>query len=61
MIRTGILTVSDRGYSGEYEDLSGPAIRELVTGRLGMELDQQAGHAAARPAAIDPPSRRPAA
>jgi molybdopterin adenylyltransferase len=34
MIRIGILTVSDRGYRGEYRDLSGPAIREVITERL---------------------------
>jgi molybdopterin adenylyltransferase len=28
--RTGILTVSDRGYRGEYRDLSGPVISELL-------------------------------
>ena len=33
-IRTGILTISDRGYRGAYRDLSGPVIRELVTERL---------------------------
>jgi len=42
MIRTGILTVSDRGYRGEYRDLSGPAIRELVTERLGATVAAQA-------------------
>ncbi len=42
MIRTGILTVSDRGYSGEYEDLSGPAIRGLVTERLGAVVELEA-------------------
>ena len=35
MIRVGILTASDRSYSGEYEDRSGPIIRDLVTERLG--------------------------
>jgi molybdenum cofactor synthesis domain-containing protein len=30
MIRVGILTLSDRAYSGEYEDQSGPLIREIV-------------------------------
>lgn len=39
MIRTGILTVSDRGYQGEYRDLSGPVIRELVTERLGATVE----------------------
>jgi molybdenum cofactor synthesis domain-containing protein len=38
-IRTGILTVSDRGYRGEYRDLSGPAIRELVTERLAATVE----------------------
>jgi molybdenum cofactor synthesis domain-containing protein len=37
--RVGILTVSDRGHRGEYRDLSGPAIRELVTGRLGAVVE----------------------
>ncbi len=41
-IRTGILTISDRGYHGEYRDLSGPAIRELVTGRLGATVELEA-------------------
>jgi molybdenum cofactor synthesis domain-containing protein len=34
-IRIGILTVSDRSHRGEYQDLSGPLIRELMTERLG--------------------------
>jgi molybdopterin adenylyltransferase len=38
-IRTGILTVSDRGYCGEYRDLSGPLIRELLTERLGAVVE----------------------
>ena len=38
MIRTGILTVSDRGHKGEYRDLSGPVIRELVISQLGAEV-----------------------
>ncbi len=33
-IRVGILTISDRAYSGEYEDESGPIIREIVETRL---------------------------
>lgn len=41
-IRTGILTVSDRGYRGEYRDLSGPVIRELVTERLGAGVELEA-------------------
>ena len=35
MIRVGILTLRDRGAAGEYEDRSGPVIRELVVERLG--------------------------
>lgn len=42
MIRIGILTVSDRGYRGEYRDLSGPAIRELVVERLGGAIELEA-------------------
>lgn len=42
MIRIGILTVSDRGYRGEYRDLSGPAIRELVVERLGGTVVSEA-------------------
>jgi molybdenum cofactor synthesis domain-containing protein len=38
-IRTGILTVSDRGFRGEYRDLSGPAIRQLVTERLAATVE----------------------
>ncbi len=34
MIRVGVLTISDRAYSGEYEDRSGPLIREIVETRL---------------------------
>jgi molybdenum cofactor synthesis domain-containing protein len=42
MIRTGILTISDRGYGGEYRDLSGPAIRELVTEHLEAAVELEA-------------------
>jgi molybdopterin adenylyltransferase len=41
-IKTGILTISDRAYHGEYRDLSGPVIRELVTGRLGVTVELEA-------------------
>ncbi len=41
-MRIGILTVSDRGYLGEYRDLSGPAIRALVTERLGASVELEA-------------------
>jgi molybdenum cofactor synthesis domain-containing protein len=36
-VRVGILTVSDRAASGEYDDSSGPLIREMVEERLGWE------------------------
>ena len=42
MIRVGILTVSDRGYQGEYRDLSGPVIRQLVQDRLGATVEEAA-------------------
>jgi molybdenum cofactor synthesis domain-containing protein len=38
-IRAGVLTVSDRGYTGEYRDLSGPLIRELLTEQLGALVE----------------------
>ena len=41
-IQTGILTVSDRGYRGEYRDLSGPVIRQLVVEELGATVEQEA-------------------
>jgi molybdopterin adenylyltransferase len=42
MTRVGILTLSDRGAAGEYEDRSGPAIRELMVERLGAEVVEYA-------------------
>jgi molybdopterin adenylyltransferase len=33
-IRIGVMTISDRAYSGEYEDESGPLIRQVVESRL---------------------------
>lgn len=41
-IKVGILTVSDRGYRGEYEDQSGPLIRQIVTERLGATVELEA-------------------
>jgi molybdopterin adenylyltransferase len=38
MTQVGILTLSDRGAAGEYEDRSGPIIRDLVMERLGAEI-----------------------
>jgi len=37
--RVGILTVSDRGYRGEYEDQSGPLIRQVVAERLEATVE----------------------
>lgn len=37
MLKIGILTISDKGYRGEREDLSGPAIREMVA-TLGAQV-----------------------
>jgi molybdopterin adenylyltransferase len=42
MTRVGILTLSDRGAAGEYQDRSGPVIRELVVERLGAEVIEYA-------------------
>jgi molybdopterin adenylyltransferase len=41
-MRIGILTISDRGYQGEYRDLSGPVIRELATERLKAGVGPEA-------------------
>jgi molybdopterin adenylyltransferase len=41
-IRVGILTVSDRGHSGEYRDLSGPAIHKLVVEKLNAVVESEA-------------------
>lgn len=40
-MKIGILTVSDRGASGEYEDRSGPLIAEMVQSRTGWEVTLQ--------------------
>lgn len=37
----GILTISDRGAAGAYEDRSGPLLRELITARTGWQVDRQ--------------------
>lgn len=42
MISVGILTVSDRSYRGEREDLSGPLIREMVTEHLKAKVELEA-------------------
>jgi molybdopterin adenylyltransferase len=40
-MRIGILTISDRGYRGEYRDISGPIIREIVIDRLGAVVEEE--------------------
>lgn len=42
MTRVGILTLSDRGAAGEYQDRSGPLIGELVVERLGAQVVEYA-------------------
>ena len=37
MMRVGVITISDRGYRGEREDVSGAVIQEMVRG-LGAEV-----------------------
>lgn len=37
-IRLGILTISDRAAAGEYEDRSGPLLKQLATERLGATV-----------------------
>src|SRR5512142_2913021 len=38
-MRIGILTISDRASRGEYEDLSGPALREMIQKNFGEDVD----------------------
>lgn len=40
MFRVGIITASDKGAAGEREDLSGPAIRELLKETGGWQVTQ---------------------
>lgn len=40
LIRVGILTISDRGAQGIYEDKSGPLIRQIVTGQLQVTVER---------------------
>ena len=42
MRRVGILTVSDRGAAGEYEDRSGPLAAELVAAATGWPIERYA-------------------
>ena len=41
-ITVGILTISDRGAAGSYEDKSGPVIEEMVTTQLEAQVEQKA-------------------
>jgi molybdenum cofactor synthesis domain-containing protein len=41
MRRVGILTISDRGASGAYEDLSGPLAAQLVEERLAWPVERR--------------------
>lgn len=41
-MRIGILTVSDRASRGEYQDLAGPLIAEIVRSALQAEVEQAA-------------------
>lgn len=38
-MRIGILTISDRASRGEYEDQSGPALREVIQKHFGEDVD----------------------
>ena len=42
MYRVGILTISDKGARGEREDLSGPALAEVITALPGAEVSARA-------------------
>ena len=42
MITVGILTISDRSYRGEREDLSGPILREMAVERLRAKVELEA-------------------
>jgi molybdopterin adenylyltransferase len=37
-VRAGVLTVSDRASSGEYEDKAGPILRDMISGRLRWDV-----------------------
>ena len=38
----GILTVSDRGAAGQYQDKSGPVIHQIITEQLGAQVTHSA-------------------
>ena len=37
-MRAGVLTVSDRAFSGDYEDKARPLLREIISGRLRWDV-----------------------
>lgn len=39
--QVGILTVSDRASSGEYQDKSGPLIKQIITSRLKWQITRE--------------------
>ncbi|MBE2220573.1 MAG: MogA/MoaB family molybdenum cofactor biosynthesis protein [Anaerolineae bacterium] len=41
-MKIGVLTISDRGASGEYEDLSGPVITKIISDNLNWQVSHQA-------------------
>ncbi len=40
MLHAGVLTISDKGWKGEREDLSGPAARDFITEKLAIEVSE---------------------
>ena len=42
MITVGILTISDRSYRGEREDLSGPLLRQMAVEHLAAKVELEA-------------------
>lgn len=38
MRRVAVVTVSDRAFTGDYEDRSGPVVVQMVRQRLGWEV-----------------------
>ena len=42
MFKVGLLTVSDRGAAGEYEDRSGPLMVEIMTADSGWTISERA-------------------
>ena len=40
MYKVGIITASDKGFSGKREDLSGPAIEKIINGNSNFEVER---------------------